>query len=276
MRILYATDGSAGALAAAQFLASLPLDTSCRLTILTVLSDDEKADGHEILKVARAALSHSTASLETQVRRGHPEQEILRAAEASPTDLVAVGWTGHSAIARFFVGSVTERVSAHAACPVLVARPLQAGPRRVVVGVDGSPGAGRALEWLRSFPLPLEWEIRLVTVLTPVEELTRTSRLLPLPLMSHADAEAFAERQRREVEVRLDELAASFTAAGRRTVTEIPRADPAAGLLAVADEEGADLMVVGSQGHGAVERFMIGGVSEKVVRQAHCSVLVVK
>jgi hypothetical protein len=38
-----------------------------------------------------------------------------------------------------------------------------------------------AAQWLRSFPLPVDGEIRLVTVLTPVEELTRTSRLLPLP-----------------------------------------------------------------------------------------------
>src|SRR5712692_9600260 len=117
MRILYATDGSPGALAAAQFLASLPLDASCQLTILTVVSGEGKADGQKALAAARAALSHSTASLETEVWRGHPEQEILRIAEASPTDLIAVGWTGHSAIARFFVGSVTERVARHAACP---------------------------------------------------------------------------------------------------------------------------------------------------------------
>src|SRR2546425_12969325 len=108
MRILHATDGSAGALAAAQFLGSLPLDSNCQLTILTVVSGEEKADRHEILNAARAVLSHSKASLETEVRRGHPEQEILQMAEASPTDLIAVGWTGHSAIARFFVGSATE------------------------------------------------------------------------------------------------------------------------------------------------------------------------
>src|SRR5713101_1105515 len=60
--------------------------------------------------------------------------------------------------------------------------------------------AMHAAQWLRSFPLPVDGEIRLVTVLTPVEELTRTSRLLPLPLMSHEDAEAFADQQRRDAE----------------------------------------------------------------------------
>jgi nucleotide-binding universal stress UspA family protein len=276
MRILYATDGSPGALAAAQFLASLPLDTSCRLTILTVDSGEGKADGQETLAAARAALSHSTASLETEVRRGHPEQEILQMAEASPTDLIVVGWTGDSAIARFFVGSVTERVARHASLPVLVARPLQKDLRLMVLGIDGSPGAMHAAEWLLSFPLPVDCEIRLVTVLTPVEELTRTSRLLPLPLMSHEDAEAFAERQRRDAEAWLDERAASFASGGQRAVTEIRRADPAVGLLEVAEELGADLIVVGSQGHGAIERFMMGSVSEKLMRQAHCSVLLVK
>jgi nucleotide-binding universal stress UspA family protein len=267
MRILYATDGSPGALAAAQFLASLPLDTSCRLTILTVVPGEGKAERQAILTTARAALSQSSASLETEVRRGHPEQEILRAAEASPTDLIAVGWTGHSAIARFFVGSVTERVARHAQCPVLVARPLRAGLRQVVLGIDGSPGAAHAVEWIRSFPLPVDCEIRLVTVLTPVEELTRTSRLLPLPLMSHADAEAFAERQRQDAEAWLDELAASFASADRRAVTETRHADPAVGLLDAA-EGGADLIILGSRRHDAIEQLLIGGVSEKVLRQA--------
>jgi nucleotide-binding universal stress UspA family protein len=42
-----------------------------------------------------------------------------------------------------------------------------------------------------------------------------------------------------------------------------------------ADEQAADVIVVGSHGHGLVRRFLLGGVAEKVVRQAPCAVLVV-
>jgi universal stress protein A len=42
-----------------------------------------------------------------------------------------------------------------------------------------------------------------------------------------------------------------------------------------ADEHAADVIVVGSHGHGLVRRFLLGSVAEKVVRQAPCAVLVV-
>jgi nucleotide-binding universal stress UspA family protein len=276
MRILYATDGSEGALAAAQVLALLPLETDCHLTILTVVPPGEEADGQEVVTAGRAALSLSRARLETQVRHGNPAEEIVRAAEDQPTDLVAVGWSGRSAIARFFVGSVAERVARHAACPVLVARPLRAKLRELIAGVDGSEGASRAVAWLQQFPLPDECEIRLLTVVTQVEDLVRTSRFFPLPLMAPEDAQAFVERQRREVQARLDEVAAAFAARARPVVTEIRRGEPATALLAAAEDEGADLIVVGTQGHSPLERFLMGSVSEKVLRHAHCSVLVVR
>jgi nucleotide-binding universal stress UspA family protein len=52
--------------------------------------------------------------------------------------------------------------------------------------------------------------------------------------------------------------------------------NPAAELVRIADEHRAGLIVVGSQGLSAIERFLLGSVSERVLRHAHCSVLVVK
>src|SRR5205823_6446286 len=161
-------DGSAGALVAAELLALLPLKTDCQLALLTVAPPGEEAEGQEAQAAGRAALSQSGARLETQVRRGNPAEEILRAAEEQPTDLIAVGSSGRSAIARFFVGSVAERVARHAACPVLIARPLRGGLKELIAGVDGSAGAARAVTWLQQFPLPDECEVRLLTVVTQV------------------------------------------------------------------------------------------------------------
>jgi nucleotide-binding universal stress UspA family protein len=280
MRILYATDGSAGALAAAQLLVLLPLETDSQLTILTVtqptlMPPEEEAEGQEATKISQSILSHSRARLRTQVRQGNPAEEILQAAEEQSTDLIVVGSSGRSAIARFFVGSVAERVARHAACPVLMARPLHGSLSKLIVGVDGSPGAGRAVTWLQQFPLPAECEIRLLTVVSRVEDLVRTSRFFPLPLMAPGDAQTFVERQRREVQARLDELAVSLAPTARPVVTEIRRGDPATALLEVAEDEGADLIVVG-KGHDSLERFLMGSVSEKVLRHAHCSVLIVR
>jgi nucleotide-binding universal stress UspA family protein len=52
--------------------------------------------------------------------------------------------------------------------------------------------------------------------------------------------------------------------------------DYAETILAVADEIGADMIVVGSRGLGQLSGMLVGSVSQKVVQHAHCSVMVVR
>ena len=275
MRILYATDGSKGALDAAHLLAGLPLDTDCQLMILTVVPEHPEAEGRAALASAREALNHCTASLSASVRAGDPAETILCEAEDQAVDLVVVGSRGLSTVERFFLGSVAERVARHASCPVLLVRPHHTELQQVVVGVDGSDRSGEAVQWLRSFPLPVGCEIRMVTVLPSTEELNRTSMLLPLG-RGYRDARRLAEHQQHEVEKYLDTLAAPLTDAGERLAVEVWRGDPALTLIQGAEENEADLIIVGSHGHSKIERFFMGSVAEKVLRHAHCSVLIVK
>jgi universal stress protein A len=52
--------------------------------------------------------------------------------------------------------------------------------------------------------------------------------------------------------------------------------DPGDAIVAAADSEKADLIVIGSHGRSGVSRFFIGSVSDYVVRHAHCPVMVVR
>ncbi len=52
--------------------------------------------------------------------------------------------------------------------------------------------------------------------------------------------------------------------------------NPADALVEYADKNNADLLVVGSRGAGALERFLLGSISNRVVHHAHCPVLVVR
>jgi len=275
MRILYATDGSSGAQAAADLLACLRLGPGCQVMILSVALDHHEDKAQTALAAARAALSHSAARLTTHLCRGDPAEAILRAAEEHAVDLVVLGTRGLSALERFFLGSVAERVVRHAHGPVLLVRPGHPELRRVIVGVDGSESAVQAAAWLQHFPLPEHCEVRLVTALPAVEELLQAG-MVTLPLVSFPEAEAVARQQQEEAQARLMELAVLFSAPGKRPITDIRRGDPASVLLQTAKDDGADLIVVGSHGLRGVQRFLMGSVSEKVLRHAHCSVLVAR
>jgi nucleotide-binding universal stress UspA family protein len=274
MRILYATDGSKDSLAGAELLAALPLETDWPLILLTVLPESSDEDAEAALAPAREALRHATASIGTEVRRGSAAEEILRATEEHPTDLIVVGWRGRSAIARFFLGSVAERVARHAPCPVLLARPLLHDLQDVVVGVDGSECGARTAEWVRQFPFPDRSEFYLTTVLPPREAALLSGDMAWPTLIPELDK--LYEQEQRAAQARLEALVGTFAAAGKRAVAGIEMGEPAHSLLEAAEDRNADLIVVGSQGLSGIDRFLLGSVSEKVMRYAHCSVLVGK
>jgi nucleotide-binding universal stress UspA family protein len=283
MRIVLATDGSEGAVAAARLVAELPLDLEDTVTLLSVLPDPTDAKptqeraaerAEQAMAPAREALCHCAASLVMTTCHGHPAREIVHFVEEHPTDLAVMGSRGLSAVARFVLGSVTERVARHAPSSILVARPRSQRLRRVLIGVDDSDAAAHAVAWLGRLPLPPEVEIRLVTVLPLLDAWSETPLPIGPPLVEYPTTLAAHERER--AQARLHALSAPLAAAGRAVVTELRTGDPALALLRVADEEGTDLLVAGSQGRSAISRFLLGSVSEKLLRYAHCSVLIVK
>jgi nucleotide-binding universal stress UspA family protein len=63
--------------------------------------------------------------------------------------------------------------------------------------------------------------------------------------------------------------------AARVTTAVVVVGQPATEIVRQAEQRHADAIVVGSHGHSAVRRFLLGSVADKVIRQAHCAVLVV-
>jgi nucleotide-binding universal stress UspA family protein len=138
----------------------------------------------------------------------------------------------------------------------------QQTPVQVVVAYDFSPSSeqalGRAVEVAARAP---QHVLHIVSVLDPHE---------------HATAEV-ADRVREEL---LAHATAAF--AGRPTAAEVQFfvhariGQPAAEILMLAREVGADLIFIGSHGKTGIERLLLGSVSERVVREAGCPVMVAR
>jgi len=77
---------------------------------------------HRWLTAAEAYADARGVALRTEMRAGHPAQELIRAADAHQADLLMIGHSGHSAVWGRLVGTTAERVARHAHCSVLIVR----------------------------------------------------------------------------------------------------------------------------------------------------------
>ncbi len=273
MKILYATDGSTGSAVIAEFLAELPLESQDTIHLLAV---SPKGDGsaEPYFRGARSLLAGCRATIKAEIRSGAPAEQILACAAEREVDLIALGATGLSGLARFLMGSVAEKVLRHATGAVLVARPVRHGFKRVIVGVDRSVMAARVADTAARFPLPPQAEIRLASVLPSQESLAGAAPLVWASLSEELDT--ILRQARIEAEDRMRGLAEVFQEPGRPVSAELLTGDPATALISATEREHADLLVVGSHGEGGMDRFLLGSVSERAARHAPCSVLVVR
>jgi len=129
---------------------------------------------------------------------------------------------------------------------------------RIVIGYDGSDASKRALE--RAASLANGGPVVVVSAVPPL--ISRAARLAdPIEAEDHM-------RHLAEAKARLSELGIEATA-----VEGV--GDPATVIVAEADDIGADLIVVGSEGKGLLERLLVGSVSAGVTRKTKTDVLVV-
>jgi len=80
----------------------------------------------------------------------------------------------------------------------------------------------------------------------------------------------------KQAEKSVAQAAQTLRAAGFTVQTRVVEAEVRTGILDVATEWRADLIVLGSHGRRGLERFLLGSVAESVARHARCSVLIVR
>jgi len=285
MEILYATDGSEYAARAGRLLAALPLPADTRITVLSVVPKlnwldsallaeglkEEEAAARSFATAAAAELERHGLKTRVSVRHADPALGILEEAETDGAALIVVGSHGRNAVTRFLLGSVSERVSRYAHCPVLVARGDTV--QRVIIGVDGSESAEHALDTLAGLPLPAGTELTAVYVLP-------TSLPWPENLGADVAMETAIETQDRERHVASGDITRRahdrLAQGGREVRVEVRAGAPGHELITAAKERSADLIVVGAANRSPLGRLFMGSVSGSVLSHALCSVLVTR
>ena len=271
-RVLVATDGSDEAAEAIEWLAAFPLPSDVAVEVVTV--DDPHAESERVAEDARGRLAKRWPDVAARVLDGDPREAIVEAATKGGADLIVLGARGLGAFASFLLGSVSLGVTRYAPCAVLVCRGAPRRIRSVTVAFDGSSGAKAALELFSALPLPQDLRVRLVGVVTAVRRPSSAPAFLAPAL--RAAAQQLENEARRLLELELEPIAATLRPHVGSVVTATPTGAPAAAILREAETDGSDLIVAGARGLGMLERVALGSVSEGMLRQAACPVLVVR
>ncbi|TMM17654.1 MAG: universal stress protein [Actinobacteria bacterium] len=141
----------------------------------------------------------------------------------------------------------------------------------IVVGTDGSATATEAVREAVEVAKAVGATLQLVSAYAPVSE----QRLREERRSAPEDVQ-WAIHPKQEVELSLSDAADIAREAGVDVNTHPRQGDPADAILDVAEEQGADLIVVGNKGMTGAKRFLLGSVPNKISHHAPCSVMIIR
>jgi nucleotide-binding universal stress UspA family protein len=140
----------------------------------------------------------------------------------------------------------------------------------IVVGTDGSETATRAVREAVAVAKAMGATVELVSAYQQVPEARVRAEARDAP-----EDMQWAVHPRRAVEATLSDAASIATAEGVAANTYARQADPSDAILDVAEEQKADLIVVGNKGMAGAKRFLLGSVPDKISHHAPCSVMII-
>ncbi|MEO6202765.1 MAG: universal stress protein [Nitrospirales bacterium] len=287
MRILLATDGSeqsAHATKAVMSLASVSTLTILhvidlpRLTfsmlgpeiaydLSKVAEEALRKDGEQALTRTNALLLGKVNPLEIRLEEGSPAELILSVAQEEHPDLILMGARGKGQVEELFLGSVSQRVLTHAACPVLIINGPLTDIKKILIAIQSQDDVQKVKQFLAKHPFHPQTEITLLSVVPIPRSLFRGGVSAP---------EEKIEKALESTETFLDQAVSQLKDCYDSVKGYVGIGAPANTILEQASITEPDLLVMGMHHPSAITRFVLGTVSHTVLHQATRSVLVIR
>ncbi|SEP06025.1 Nucleotide-binding universal stress protein, UspA family [Halogranum amylolyticum] len=281
--ILFPTDGSDGTARALDHAIDIAAAHDATLHVLNVADttrdsvtnvrgdvvDALEESGTGVVDEAAERASDRGVETVTTVEQGEPYQTIVDYATAQDVGLVVMPTQGRSGLSRLLLGSTTERVVRHSDVPVLTIGP-DADPtypyHDLLVPTDGSDCATAALTLGADLAALDDATLHLLSVVAVTS--------LGVDVRADIQIDAFEEGAQEAV----DEAGTVATDAGVDSITKSVEIDTSIhrAILSYVDEHDIDVVVVGTHGRTGFDRYMLGSVTEKLVRSAPVPVLTVR
>jgi nucleotide-binding universal stress UspA family protein len=278
-KILVAIDGSLSSMHALRESFKLAQNEKSWMTVVSVIPPylgdlDTTVVGNVMASLRKpcedaltdaARIAHETKiMIRTVCEEGETHERIVDLADAENFDLIVMGRRGRKRLEKALIGSVTARVIGYSHKDVLVVpKDTRVGWQKILIATDGSKfseaAATKAIDFARAYG----GQLMIVSV-------------VDVPAEFYGEAPGAWDNLVTKARGFVEKIASQAEAAGVRTETMVKEAEAWKSIAAVAEEHKADTIIMGSHGRTGLKRLLMGSVTEKVIGNAPCPVLVTK
>ena len=235
------------------------------------------SDAKDYLHSIERRLAADGIHVRSLVREGSPAEAILDASDEIHASLIVMMTHGRTGLARFALGSVAEKVARASKRPLLLARAFVPPPidwvfRRILVPLDGSETSLGIVSYATAFAMAFKTEV----IALHVSESFRypagaySGQLFDRP----EDTRQLPKNPDTEDMLRF--AADRFAEANLNTTLIHLGGDPAATILDYAKEHSCDMIAMATHGRSGLSRWVLGSVTEKVLRASPVPLLTVR
>lgn len=206
--------------------------------------------GRDYLKDLASRVAGQFPFAQTELLRGEPAFEIMKYSVLQHADLIAMSTRSSAGFRKLLFGSSALELVRHSQIPLFMARPTcpARAIRKILVPLDGSKTSQGILPIVADLARGTGSKVHLLTVLPEAGPTDFASRAL------RRVGDAFAKRQ-----IPVD--------------TDVRQGEAAREILALAQNEGVDLVALGTHGRTGSDRFFFGSVAESVLESAATPIL---
>lgn len=262
-KILVALDGSKTSESILPYLESLLRYRDANVTLAMATAVDqptEQLDAHDYLKGVAGKLRRKGAVVDVEVLTGRPAEALTAYAATRGYELLALCSRGKTGLKRLIFGSTAEEVLQTSTVPVFVAHPVVGNEtpspiRKIIVPLDGSHRSAAVVPAAGALAKAFGAKLCFVTVVSPYKKSE-----LPVETVAH---NLFRDQK-------------ALQAKGLEVDVAVLYGEPAAKILAFAEENGADLIALSTHGRTGLDRVLFGSTAETLLRKSTRPLYVVR
>lgn len=224
------------------------------------------------LEILEQELKEVGFKVQSQVLSGKPVKSILRLADETRVDLIAMSTHGRTGVGRLLLGSVADEVLSYTHVPIFLVPAKtevksDSSPRIIFLPLDGSPLAETAIPIACQFAKNTNAMIYLIRVVDSHDS-GDESETMTISSTSIDDDYAGEKPIVRQAAAYLKRIQLRLQLAGVTSQCQVVEGEPAEAITRIAGEENADLIVMSTHGRRGVERQFYGSVASEVISHA--------